>query len=108
MLLEAENNPSNLSAYFLNAVLNSNDGTCGGGNRRDLGLELVSCHLKGLFYTIKNHQKDNSPPSGEDGLGLCFRWYFMKRLFKDYRTKWIHLTSARAGCFGCLGNNLRN
>lgn len=37
MLLEAENNPSSLSAYFLNAVLNSNDGTCGGGNRRDLG-----------------------------------------------------------------------
>lgn len=37
ILFEAQNNPSDLSAYFLNAVLNSNDGTCGGGIRRDLG-----------------------------------------------------------------------
>lgn len=34
---EAQNNPSNIPDYFLNAVLNSNDGTCGGGTRRDLG-----------------------------------------------------------------------
>lgn len=55
---------------------------------------------------ILYHQKDNSPPTGEDGLGLYFRWHFMKRLFKDYRTKWIHLTtSARAEFFGSLRNN---
>ena len=34
---EAQNNPSNIPDYFLNAVLNSNDDTCGGGTRRDLG-----------------------------------------------------------------------
>lgn len=97
ILFEAQNNPSNLPAYFLNAVLNSNDGTCGGGKRRDLGWELVSCHLKGLFYTIR---KIIPLLVGEDGLGCYFRWYFMKRLFKDYRTKCIHLTtSARVGFF---------
>ena len=37
VLFEAQNNPSHLPDYFLNAVLNSNDGTCGGGTRRDLG-----------------------------------------------------------------------
>lgn len=94
-LSEAQNNPSSLPAYFLNAVLSSNDGTCGGGKRRELGWELVSCHLKGLLYTIR---KLIPLLQGEDGSGLHFRWYFMKRLFKDYRTKWIHLTtSARAG-----------
>lgn len=55
---------------------------------------------------ILHHQKDNTPPTGEDGLGLYFRGYFMKRLLKDYGTKRIHLTtSARAGCVGCLGNS---
>lgn len=29
---------------------------------------------------ILYHQKDNSSPTGEDGLGLYFRRYFMKRL----------------------------
>lgn len=53
ILFEAQNNPSSLPAYFLNAVLNSNDDTCGGGRGRDLGCELVPCHLKGLFYTIR-------------------------------------------------------
>ena len=45
---------------------------------------MVSCPLKGLFYTIR---KIIPLLAGEDGLGLYFRWYFMKRLFKDYRTK---------------------
>lgn len=55
-----------------------------------------------IFY----HQKDNSLPAGEDGLGLSLRWDFMKRLFKDYRTKWIRLTTAaRAWIFGWLRND---
>lgn len=37
ILFEAQNNPSGLPAYFLNVILHSNDGTCGGGNRRDFG-----------------------------------------------------------------------
>lgn len=68
-----------------------------GRNKKGFRLRVVSCHLKGLLYTIR---KIIPLLAGEDGLGLYFRWYFMKRLFKDYRTKWIHLTtSARVGLF---------